>query len=58
MKDVKNNLIKVCPVCGFSFQAFDSLTRKPVEICPMCGYKFPKRSVTPQKPKEFDKRFL
>ncbi|MFW9867305.1 MAG: hypothetical protein ACFFEN_14510 [Candidatus Thorarchaeota archaeon] len=40
MKDLNNNLIRICPVCGFSFQAFDPLTKKPKETCPMCGYKF------------------
>lgn len=58
MKDLNNNLIRVCPACGFSFQAFDPLTKKPKEICPMCGYKFPKGSIIPQKPEEIDKKFL
>jgi rubredoxin len=58
MTDLKNNFIRVCPVCGFSFQAFDPISRKPKDVCPMCGYKFQKQNLFPQKPRETDKKFL
>lgn len=39
-EDLENSLIKVCPVCGFSFKPYDPKTKKKITVCPMCGYKF------------------
>ena len=51
-------MIKICPVCGFSFKPYDPKTKKKISVCPMCGYKIIDPNVLPDKPDEFDKKFF
>ncbi|MHA2050147.1 MAG: hypothetical protein ACW986_11065 [Promethearchaeota archaeon] len=57
MEDINRTLLRVCPVCGFSFNAFNTESRKQKIKCPMCGYEFPSTDVGPQYPKKGDKKF-
>lgn len=58
IKGLENILIKVCPVCGFSFKPYDPKTKKKISVCPMCGHKFMDPNILPNKPDEFDKNFF
>lgn len=53
-----NSMIRVCPVCGFSFKPYDPKTKKKLIACPMCGHKIVDPSVFPDKQDEFDKKFF
>ncbi|MFX0043111.1 MAG: hypothetical protein ACFE8L_09375 [Candidatus Hodarchaeota archaeon] len=53
-----NSMIRVCPVCGFSFKPYDPKTKKKLIACPMCGHKIVDPSVFPDKQDEFDKKFI
>ncbi len=57
---MKNNLIIICPVCGFSFKPEypHSYNRKRIIKCPMCGYKFSEPDISPQKQENLDKKFI
>lgn len=55
---VRNNLIRTCPVCGFTFKSFDPKTRKKQKRCPMCGHNIIETEFLPKKPNEFDKPFF
>lgn len=48
-----DELITVCPACGFSFRAFNSKTRKKIKKCPMCGSKIIEPEIFPQRQKDF-----
>ncbi|MFX0005065.1 MAG: hypothetical protein ACFFAA_07250 [Promethearchaeota archaeon] len=37
-------LIITCPVCGFTFKAFEPRTRKENHLCPMCNQDLLDRS--------------
>lgn len=41
IKRIKSPIIITCPVCGFSFRAFDTQSRKMKMECPICGYFIP-----------------
>ena len=58
VKVMNNNLIRTCPTCGFSFRPFDSQKKKKIKICPMCGYNFIEPNILPEKPEDFDKRYI
>ena len=58
IKGLANGTLKICPVCGFSFRAFDPLTRKKINICPMCGFKFVEPNIFPEEARDSDKKFL
>jgi len=47
---IRNSLIRTCPVCGFTFRAFDPKRRKKLKTCPMCGHNF-------LEPNKFEKTF-
>jgi len=53
-----DNLIRVCPACGFSFRTFDPNTGKKLKNCPMCGYKLADPDVFPKNKKNFSKRII
>lgn len=53
-----DNLIRVCPACGFSFRTFDPKTGKKIKKCPMCGYELTDPEVYPKNPKNFKKRLI
>jgi hypothetical protein len=53
-----DNLIRVCPACGFSFRTFDQKTGKKQKKCPMCGYEIKDPDVAPRNTKNFDKRII
>lgn len=57
---MENNLIIICPVCGFSFKPeySHSHLRKRIIKCPMCGYKFSESDISPQKSEDFGKKFI
>lgn len=57
---MENNLIIICPVCGFSFKPeySHSHIRKRIIKCPMCGYKFSESDIFPQKRENFGKKFI
>lgn len=55
---MENNLIIICPVCGFSFKPDYSHIRKRIIKCPMCGYKFSNSDISPQKQEDFGKKFI
>ena len=58
IKGLANGPLKICPVCGFSFRAFDPATGKKLEICPMCEFKFIEPNIFPEKPRDVDKKIL
>ena len=53
-----DNLITICPACGFSFQTFDAKTQKKIEKCPMCGYKIIEPEIFPYHQKDFKDRYI
>jgi len=55
---MKAEFIITCPACGYSFKKFESQKKKRIIICPMCGYKFTEPNILPDKPKDFDKRYI
>lgn len=57
MEDTNRNLLRVCPVCGFSFKAFDIESRNQKIKCPMCGYEFSKTDLSPQFSKKGDMKY-
>jgi rubrerythrin len=56
MKIKKNNLIKVCPVCGYSFKNFDEDKLRNIKKCPMCGYTVSQPKIQQTKEDFFQKR--
>ena len=52
------NLLKVCPACGFSFKSVDPYTRKYQKSCPKCGFKFSQPSIFPPNRQDFDKKII
>lgn len=38
MKGMESPILIICPVCGFSFKAFDIQSKEMKKECPMCGY--------------------
>jgi putative FmdB family regulatory protein len=34
-----------CPDCGHEFEAFQSMTAKPIKVCPKCGKRRVKRLI-------------
>ena len=52
------NLLKICPACGFSFKPVNPLTGKYRKTCPQCGFKLSEPSINPQKPRNFDKKIV
>jgi len=57
-KGIANGPLKICPICGFSFKAFDSRTGKKINICPKCGQKLIEPNIIPQKTNDFNRRFF
>jgi len=55
---LRNNLIKTCPVCGYSFRTFDPSLKKVIKKCPMCGTKFTEPHFPPDRRIDFEKRFF
>jgi uncharacterized protein (DUF983 family) len=51
-----DELISICPACGFSFRTFDLKNRKKVKKCPMCGYEIKDQNILPNEPNGFKKR--
>jgi len=47
-------LLITCPVCGFSFKAFDPKSRKKKKVCPMCGHTFYEPDIPPKESKKLD----
>ncbi|MFX0032867.1 MAG: hypothetical protein ACFE8V_14240 [Promethearchaeota archaeon] len=58
IKGIANNLIRTCPVCGFSFRIFDPKTRKKITVCPMCGHKFIEPDLFSDKRDELKRDFF
>ena len=58
VKGLGKLLIKICPVCGFSFKPYDPKTKKEIIVCPMCGHKFLKPNILPNSPDKCDKKFF
>jgi DNA-directed RNA polymerase subunit RPC12/RpoP len=52
----KDNLVIVCPACGYSFKKFDKNEFTNKIKCPMCGYEFSKPKIQPNKEDFFQKR--
>lgn len=52
------NLIRVCPACGFSFRTFDPKTGRKIKKCPMCGFELPDPDVFPKQPKDFNHKII
>ena len=52
------NLIRVCPACGFSFKTFDPKTGRKIKKCPMCGFELPDPDVFPKSPKDFNRKMV
>lgn len=57
-KKIGHNFVITCPLCGFSFKAFNKQSEKKAKVCPMCGYKFYEPNIFPKDTKEFNKKFL
>ena len=55
---VRNNLIKTCPACGYSFRTFDPTSKRVIKKCPMCGCKFTEPNFPPDRQNDFEKRFF
>lgn len=58
IKGIENDLIKTCPVCGYSFRVLDPTSKKATKTCPMCGYKFIEPHFPPDGKDNFEKRFF
>lgn len=58
IKRASGNLIRTCPVCGFTFRTYNPKTRKKVITCPMCGHKFIEPDLFLDKRDEFEKKFF
>ena len=52
------NLLKICPACGFSFKSVDPRTGKSQKSCPQCGFKITEPSIFPPNSQDFDKRMI
>lgn len=57
MEDFNKNLLRICPVCGFSFRASDLDLKTQKVQCPMCGYEFSDPNLPPQHNKKRDWKF-
>lgn len=40
MQPLIHPILITCPICGYSFNRFDSETKKENILCPICKYKF------------------
>ena len=58
IKGIGNDLIKTCPVCGYSFRVFNPTSKRTTKKCPMCGYKFIEPNFPPDGKEHFEKRFF
>lgn len=58
IEGIGNDFLKTCPLCGYSFRAFDPTTKKVTKNCPMCGHKFIEPNFLPDGNQNFKKRFF
>ena len=58
IEGIGNDLIKTCPVCGYSFRVFDPTSKKVKKICPMCGSRLIEPHFPPDGKNNFEKRFF
>ncbi len=58
LKGISTDFLKMCPACGYTFRTFEKRSQEKVEKCPMCGYKFIEPNVLPQKPNDFNKKYI
>ncbi|MHA1192780.1 MAG: hypothetical protein ACTSP9_10850 [Promethearchaeota archaeon] len=58
IEGIGNDLIKTCPVCGYSFRILDPTSKKPINKCPMCGTHIIEPHFPPDGKNNFEKRFF
>jgi rubrerythrin len=57
-KEFKDDFVRICPACGFSFRAYESDSTKKIKKCPMCGYKIREPDIFPHNQKEFNDKII